>query len=134
MEITIKTTKKQEIIDITNLVKKAIKIKNGIVNIFVQHATAAIIIQENYDPNVGQDILECLSKSIPQGIWKHDKCETCDRENAAAHIKSSILGPSETIPIEDGKLLLGQWQNIMLVELDGPRERNLIIQQIESTK
>lgn len=134
MKITLKTTKRNEIIDITDLVKKAVKIKNGLLNVYVKHATAAIILQENYDPNVGLDILNCLSKLIPQGIWKHDKAGMCDRANAAGHIKASILGPSETIHVKNNKLQLGEWQDLMLVELDGPRERTIIIEQIESTK
>lgn len=130
MEFTIKTTKKEEILDITDLIKKAIKIKNGLISIYTQHTTAAIIIQENYDPNVGIDILNCLSKLIPDGKWLHDKIDN----NASSHIKAAILGPSETIPVKDSKMQLGQWQNIMLAELDGPMTRKIILKQIESTK
>ena len=128
MEINIKSTKKQELIDITSLVKSKINIKNGLINIYTAHATAAIIINENADPNICTDILNCLSQLIPEGKWLHDKIDN----NAAAHIKASILGPSETIPIKDGKLQLGTWQSIMLAELDGPRTRKVILKQIES--
>lgn len=128
MEITIKTNKKQELVDITNLIQKEIKIKNGLINIYVPHATAAIIINENHDPNVCADILNSLSKLIPEGIWLHDKIDN----NAASHIKSAILGPSETIPIKNNKLQLGRWQALMLFEADGPRTRKIIINQIES--
>lgn len=130
MEITIKTNKKQELIDITKLIEKEIKIKNGLINVYARHATAAIIINENYDPNICTDILNCLSSLIPEGKWLHDKIDN----NAASHIKASILGPSETIPIKDSKMQLGQWQSLMLAELDGPRTRKLILKQIESTK
>ena len=132
MELTIKTNKKQELIDITKLVESKIKIQNGLINLYTQHTTAAIIINENYDPNVCTDILNCLSKLVPQGIWLHDKSGMCDRANAAAHIKASILGPSKTIPIKNKKLQLGQWQSIMFVELDGPRTRKIVLKQIES--
>ncbi len=123
-EITIKTNKKYEIVDITNEIEDIVKdVKEGNVTIYVPHATAAIIINENYDPNVRSDILNALSKLIPEGIWEHDKIDN----NGAAHIKAAILGPSETVPIKNGKLLLGTWQSIALVELDGPRSRKIIV-------
>jgi len=125
-DIILSTSKKQELIDITdriNSIIKKSKIRNGICNIFAAHATAAIIINENYDPNICLDLLDALNKLIPSGIWRHDKIDG----NADAHIKSAILGPSETIPIKDGELALGQWQNAMFVELDGPRSSRKII-------
>jgi len=128
-DLTISTSKKQEMLDITRDVNKIIKksgIKNGICNIFITHATAAIVINENYDPNICLDLLDSLNKNIPQGIWRHDKIDG----NADSHIKSSILGPGETVPIENGKLLLGRWQSLMITELDGPRERTIIITTI----
>jgi|TARA_Y100000310_G_scaffold271804_1_gene286448 secondary thiamine-phosphate synthase enzyme len=125
--ITISTTKKQELIDITDevssIVKKS-KVKEGLCNIFTTHATAAIIINENADPNICLDTIDALNKIIKDGIWRHDKIDN----NAASHIKSTILGPSETIPIKDGHLQLGTWQAPMLVELDGPRNRKIIVQ------
>lgn len=126
-KITISTSKRQEIIDITEridaIIKKS-KIKQGICNIFTAHATAAIIINENYDPNIGLDLLDALSKLIPSGIWRHDRIDG----NADAHVKSAILGPSETIPIKNSELGLGRWQSVMFVELDGPRhDRKIII-------
>jgi secondary thiamine-phosphate synthase enzyme len=89
----------------------------------VTHATAAIVINENYDPNVCEDVLDALGKLIPEGVWRHDRVDN----NAAAHIKSAILGPGETIPVREGKLVLGTWQAIMLVELDGPRDRRVVV-------
>ena len=88
------------------------------------HSTAAIIISESYDPNICLDLLDALNGLIPQGKWRHDNIDG----NADAHIKASILGPSEMIPIKDGKLQLGRWQSPMVVELDGPRTRELIVQ------
>ena len=126
-QFTISTSKKQELVDITSQVSSIInksKIKNGLCNVFAAHATAAIIINENYDPNVCLDLLDALNKIIPSGIWRHDKVDG----NADSHIKSAILGPSETIPIKNSKLELGRWQSIMLIELDGPRnDRKIII-------
>lgn len=124
--ITVSSSKRLEMIDITSEINKIIKksgIKQGICNIFCAHATAAIAINENYDPNVCDDFHECLSRLIPKGKWKHDKVDS----NADAHIKAAIIGPSETIPIKDGKLLLGTWQNCMFVEFDGPRNNRKIV-------
>ena len=132
-EIILSTSKKQELIDITgkinNIIKKS-KVKNGICNIFTAHATAAIIINENYDPNICLDLLDALNKTIPSGIWRHDRIDG----NADAHIKSAILGPSETIPIKNGELELGRWQSIMFTELDGPRSDRKIIVTIMGDK
>ena len=125
-EFIISSTKKQELIDITDKVNSIIKkskIKNGICNVFAAHATAAIIINENYDPNICLDLLDALNKLIPSGIWRHDRIDG----NADSHIKSAILGPSETIPIKDGGLELGKWQALQFCELDGPRQNRKII-------
>src|SRR3989338_4991841 len=131
MELSIKTNQKEECIDITNLVKNFLgksEVKEGLINIYTPHTTAAIIINENNDPNIQGDFLSLLNKIIPQGIWKHDKIDG----NAAAHIKASIIGSSQTIPVEKGKMQLGKWQSIMFVELDGPRQRRIIFTEIES--
>jgi secondary thiamine-phosphate synthase enzyme len=89
----------------------------------VPHVTAAVIINENDDMQIAQDLLDALDKMIPEGIWRHDKFDN----NAAAHLKASILGPSESIPIQNGRLTLGTWQSVLFVELDGPRDRKVII-------
>ena len=125
-EFYISTKKKQELIDITgqiNTIIKKSKVKNGLCNVFTAHATAAIIINENYDPNICLDLLDSLNKLVPSGIWRHDKIDG----NADSHIKSAILGPQETIPIKDGKIALGRWQAIQFCELDGPRNDRKII-------
>ena len=125
-EIMLSTAKKQELIDITGNINSFIKqsnINNGICSIFATHATAAIVINENYDPNICLDLLDALNRLIPGGVWRHDRIDG----NADAHIKSAILGPSESVPIKDGKLLLGKWQSVMFVELDGPRKDRRIV-------
>ena len=125
-EFILSTSKKQELIDITSRINNIIKnskIKSGICNVFAAHATAAIIINENYDPNICLDLLDALNKLIPAGIWRHDRVDG----NADAHIKSAILGSSETIPIKNGSLELGRWQSVAFVELDGPRSNRKII-------
>ncbi|MFH1210281.1 MAG: secondary thiamine-phosphate synthase enzyme YjbQ [archaeon] len=126
--IKIRTTKREELIDITKEVEKIVKdIKEGIVFLYVPHATAGITINENDDPNVNEDILEFLRKQVPKGKWKHDQIDG----NGDAHIKSSIMGVDLTIPIKDGKLQLGRWQAISLCEFDGPRERTIIIKTLQ---
>jgi len=122
MKLTLTTTKKQEIIEITGKVNELIKkskIKDGLCNVYVKHTTAAIIINENDDPNICTDILNALNKAFPDKAgYLHDRIDG----NAGAHIKAAVLGPSETLPFEDSKLKLGRWQALMLVELDGPRK------------
>ena len=119
----IKTKSKEELVDITSKVNSLIKVEKGICNIFVKHTTASLIINENYDPNICKDFLKLLDEIIPQGKWLHDKIDG----NGAAHLKSSILGCSVNIPIIESKLFLGKWQALMLVELDGPRERVVVV-------
>jgi len=118
---TISTTRSRECIDVTDRVRAIVGeagVEHGLCHVTVLHATAAIVVNENDDPNIGADLLSALDRMIPEHAgWLHDRVDN----NAAAHIKASILGPAETLPIASGDLLLGTWQGIMLVELDGPR-------------
>jgi len=123
MELSINTNKREELIDITSLIEKNINIKNGILHIFIPHATAGITINENADPNLPEDINDFLNKLVKKRIWKHDKIDN----NADAHIKASLIGSSVLIPIENKEMLLGRWQNIFLCEFDGPRKRKIIL-------
>lgn len=127
MEFTVKTNKREEIVDITKEVEKIVDRASDEDSkaclVYVGHATCAVIINENYDENICEDILDFLRKLIPQGKWKHDNIDN----NADAHIKASIIGPSQIIPVENGKLELGRWQGIALAEFDGPRERKIIV-------
>ena len=125
-ELIFETTKNHEVIDITEDIRNVLKesrVETGLLTVYVHHATAAIIVNENHDPNICDDFLELLDKTIPQGIWRHDKIDN----NGAAHIKASILGPSESIPVKNNELQLGTWQSIMLVDLDGPRTRKVTV-------
>jgi secondary thiamine-phosphate synthase enzyme len=125
-EIRIRTSQKRELVDITAQVAAAVSesgLAEGICSVYVAHATAAIVVNENDDPNVCVDMLDALDRLIPAGIWRHDRVDG----NAASHIQAAILGPGETIPVRDGRLCLGRWQAIMLAELDGPRERRILI-------
>ena len=99
-------------------------VKDGLCLVFVPHATAAVVINENADPNVCQDILDAMGRLVPEGAWRHDRIDN----NAAAHIKATILGPSETVQVRGGALRLGTWQSLMLVEFDGPRDRTVIVE------
>lgn len=131
---TISTNQKQEIINITGKVSGAVKkskVKSGICTIFTSHATAAIIINENADQCLCDDIINALNKLIPEhDDYAHDRIDN----NAAAHIKAALLGPSEAIPINNNELLLGAWQAVALVELDGPRQRAVHVSVIEDKK
>ena len=119
-ELRLPTRAKRELVDITSelaaIVSKA-AMAEGLCHVYVAHATAAIVINENDDPNVCVDLLDALDRLIPAGIWRHDRVDG----NAASHIQAAILGPGETIPVRNGELLLGRWQAVMLAELDGPR-------------
>jgi secondary thiamine-phosphate synthase enzyme len=126
-EFIVRTKKKQEMVDITERVADLVKqsrVSDGICLVYVPHATAAVAINENADPNVCEDILEALANLIPEGRWRHDRIDN----NAAAHIKATLLGPSQAVPVRGGRLRLGTWQSVMLVELDGPRERSVIVE------
>lgn len=126
--IKITTKKKYEIVDITQDVEKLVKkVDEGLAIVYTPHATGGIIINENYDPNIGLDILEALDKVIPEGKWRHDAVDN----NGAAHIKSAIVGPSETILIKEGKLQLGTWQSICFCDFDGPKERKINVKIIK---
>ena len=125
-ELRIRTSKKREMIDLTAAIAEIVGregVEDGLCNVYVAHATAAIVVNENDDPNVCVDTLDALDKLIPAGVWRHDRVDG----NAASHIQAAILGPGETIPVQQGRLLLGTWQAVMLVELDGPRERRVIV-------
>lgn len=132
--ITVRTLNQNGLYDITPQIKQIIAksgINTGIANVYVQGATAAIMIQENWDESVQNDVLNLLRKLIPAGVWQHDFQDN----NGDAHLKSGLIGPSETIPIINGTLGLSTWQNIFLCEFDGPREkRNIVVTVIETKK
>ncbi len=129
--ITVETSQREELIDITDLVTSVVQnsgIQNGLVSLYAQGATAAIMIQENWDASVRTDVINCLQKLIPRGVWLHDRQDG----NGDSHLKSGLVGPSETIPRIDGKVGLSTWQNLFLCEFDGPRtERKIVCTIIE---
>ena len=126
------TRRNQELIDITQQVTSVVArsgISNGLVHVYAQGATAAIMIQENWDESVQDDVINFLSRIIPKGVWQHDAQDG----NGDAHLKAGIVGPSETVPLIDGELGLSRWQNIFFCEFDGPRnKRSVVVTVMES--
>ncbi|NLY47572.1 MAG: YjbQ family protein [Clostridiales bacterium] len=125
----VRTQQATAMIDITRQVQEAVsesKVENGICVVFIPHTTAAITINENADPDVVRDFLMEINKVIPFSDGYHHI-----EGNSAAHIKSSLMGFSETVIIENGRLLLGTWQGIYLTEFDGPRTRKVHVKIIE---
>ncbi|MBP5470901.1 MAG: secondary thiamine-phosphate synthase enzyme YjbQ [Candidatus Riflebacteria bacterium] len=123
---SIKTTASQQMLNVTEYVQKAVEdsgIRDGFVILSVPHTTAGITINENTDPNVGRDILRRLEKVFPVS----DPMDGHAEGNSAAHCKSSFMGTSLTLMVEDSRLVLGTWQGIFFCEFDGPRIRKLII-------
>ena len=129
-ELIISTNRDIEMIDITASVNKEIKesgVSSGICYLFVPHTTAGIVINEDADPDVARDIITKLSNIAPSNDrYYHTE------GNAHSHIKSSIVGVSQTIFIENGEALLGRWQGIFFCEFDGPRKRKVLFKIIET--
>jgi secondary thiamine-phosphate synthase enzyme len=127
--IKIKSNKREEMIEITSEVEKLLReseTKEGVCVLFTQHTTCGLTINENADPDVKSDMLLFLKNLIPQYYEGFRHAE----ENSDAHIKSSLMGVSVTVPFENGKLLLGRWQGIYLCEFDGARERKILMRII----
>jgi len=124
--ISITTSGREELVDITLQVREAVtysKVQNGLVVLYVQGATAAMMIQENWDESVQTDVISLLQKLIPRGVWLHDQQDG----NGDSHLKAGLVGPSESIPIIDGNLGLSRWQNVFLCEFDGPRSERRVV-------
>lgn len=121
--VTLKTVKRTELVDITRDVANFVKesgVRSGICCIFVPHTTAGVTINENDDPDVPRDIENALDRLVPKDAgYKHWE------GNADSHIKSTLTGVSQTIHIEDGRLMLGRWQAVFFCEYDGPRQREV---------
>ena len=126
----VQTGSKEVFIDITGQVEGEVRragVKSGVCVVYVPHTTAAVTINENADPSVRQDIVMTLRKSVPDSLpYAHTE------GNSSAHVKSSLVAASITIPIEDGRLVLGTWQGIFFCEFDGPRLRHFYVQLLPS--
>ncbi len=124
--ISLETACREELIDITDRVAavvSAARIREGLITVYAHGATAAVMIQENWDASVPQDMVNFLRKLIPRGVWLHDRQDG----NGDAHLKAGLVGPSETIPVIEGKLGLSTWQGIFFCEFDGPRSPRRVI-------
>ena len=124
--IEITTDQRETLVDITAQVSAVVSsggIANGLVSVYAQGATGAIMIQENWDQSVQNDVVTLLQKLVPQGVWEHDQQDG----NGDAHLKAGLVGPSETIPIIDSQLGLSRWQNVFFCEFDGPRTKRTIV-------
>ena len=124
-QLEISSRSRAELVDITAEVQRTVRengMQSGFCHIFVPHTTAGVMVNENWDPTVRADILMALDKLVPwNDNYRHAE------GNAAAHIKASMVGSSQTILVEDGHLVLGTWQGIFLAEFDGPRRRRVLV-------
>ena len=125
--VTLETSAPEEAIDITDRVKAIVAaagIARGSCQVMALHSTMAVVVNEVADPNIGRDVIRALGEVAPREHgWLHDRID----DNAHSHVKASLLGASEVIPVQDGELLLGTWQGIWLFEFDGPRTRKVAI-------
>ena len=124
--IRLVTRAREVLVDITPQVREVAAksgVKHGLINVYAQGATAAIMIQENWDDSVQTDVVELLRQLIPRGVWRHDAQDG----NGDAHLKAGLVGPSESIPIIDGQLGLSTWQNVFFCEFDGPRSDRRVL-------
>jgi secondary thiamine-phosphate synthase enzyme len=124
--IELSTHRREELVDITDRVCRIVEnnsVRDGSCALYPHVATAAIMIQENWDARVPADAVDSLHKLVPPGIWLHDRQDN----NGDAHVKAGLVGPSETIPVMDGKLGLSTWQGVLFCEFDGPRPDGRVI-------
>jgi len=125
--LRVETQTAKQSIDVTSRVRDVVKrsaVESGLCHVMVLHSTAALVVNETDDPNIGRDIQSALDRAVPDHAgWLHDRID----DNAHAHIKAALLGPSELLAVEQGDLLLGTWQRLVLMEFDGPRERRISV-------
>jgi len=122
IEIEVRTRSHRELVDVTAAVNEALAgagARDGLVHLFVPHTTAALIVNENADPDVGRDLLASYAEMVPKIRFAHAE------GNSDAHLMSTVLGPDLLLPVAGGRLSLGTWQGVFFVELDGPRRRRL---------
>ena len=127
-QLEIATKSHAELVDITAAVQQAVReqgLQSGVCHIFVPHTTAGLTLNENWDPSVRADMLMMLDNIVP---WHDDYRH--GEGNSAAHIKASLMGSSQTILVEDGRLVLGSWQGVYLAEFDGPRRRRVLVKLV----
>jgi secondary thiamine-phosphate synthase enzyme len=125
----VKTRQRSEIVDVTDALRRLVRqhnVSDGMAICYVPHTTAAVTINENYDPDVKHDMLRKLDELIPktETYYQHDE------GNSDSHVKTSLVGNSATVLIERGDLVLGRWQGVYFCEFDGPREREMVVKPI----
>jgi secondary thiamine-phosphate synthase enzyme len=127
-ELSIRSARREELIDITAFVRAAVRrtgVEQGVAYVYCPHTTAGITIQENADPDVRTDFEQHLARLVPSNAgFRHSE------GNADAHIKSSLVGSSQMIPVEGGKPFLGTWQAVFFCEFDGPRSRKVLVKVV----
>lgn len=127
--IEIRTNKNQDIVDITSQVRRIVResgVRDGMCVVFSMHTTAGITINENADPDVKTDMIAGLSRAFPErDDYRHME------GNSHSHLRTSCVGPSQTLIVSDGDLLLGTWQGLFLCEFDGPRTRRVAVKVAE---
>ena len=126
----VKTRQRSEIVDVTDAVRRLVKqhnVRDGMAICYVPHTTAAVTINENYDPDVKHDMLRKLESLIPktETYYQHDE------GNSDSHVKTSLVGNSTTVLVENGDLVLGRWQGVYFCEFDGPREREMYVKLVD---
>lgn len=122
--IEVSSQQRRQLVDVTSYVQEAVAasgVQEGLCHVGVPHTSAAVTLNENADPAVGEDLLRALEKMLPAIPWRHLE------GNSDAHVLSSLVGTTVTIPITEGELALGRWQAVFLLELDGPRRREVRI-------
>jgi len=126
-EVSVKTERKTQVVDITALVREALgdKADGAAVLVYVPHTTAGVTINEHADPNVARDLEMSLERVVEDG-WPFKHWEPGD-ENASSHIRAALIGPQVLVPLDGGKLALGTWQGIFFCEFDGPRSRKVLV-------
>jgi len=120
--IEVATQRRRQLVDITSFVQRSVaagEVAEGMCHVFIPHTTAAVLINENADPDVGDDILAALAAMLPGVRWKHAE------GNSDAHLMATLVGASALVPIVGGDLTLGRWQGVYLLALDGPRKREV---------
>jgi len=124
--LVLRSHRREELLDITGELHQVVArsgVRDGLLSVYAQGATAAIMVQENWDDSVPRDVVDLLQRLAPRGVWRHDAQDG----NGDAHLKAGLVGPSETIPVMDGALGLSRWQGVFLCEFDGPRTERRVV-------
>jgi secondary thiamine-phosphate synthase enzyme len=129
LELQVRTHARSELQDITSQAQRAVDesgVEEGICHVFVPHTTAALTLNENWDPDVRGDLVRALAAMVPEVPYHHGE------GNSPAHLMSTLVGASETLLVSRGRLLLGSWQGLYLAEFDGPRRRHVLLSIVSS--